>query len=395
MLYLLELGFIGLCIAVLPLGWVLLRRDANKYRKLAWVTTFLTLDLIMFGGFTRLTDSGLGCPDWPGCYGTSSPFAAHADIHAAQLLLPSGPVTFVKAWIEMVHRYFAMAVGVLIIALMVTAWVKRRELKQSPWLATWLFVLVCVQGAFGAWTVTMKLQPVIVSTHLMLALTLLASLVWLASRQMPLASVAADPDALRWRWAALFGLVLLVFQIALGGWVSTNYAVLACTDFPTCQGQWVPPMDFHNGFRLWRALGKTAGGEVIPMDALVAIHWVHRTFAVVVVAYLAWLASRLRRFAALRKPSVLVLILVFVQFATGLSNIVFQWPLLNAIAHNGGAAILLLLLVMLNFRIRAAKTALMAARLSDQADDLPARQKPLPAAQPAAAPLAGAPTGSA
>ncbi|VVD68763.1 Heme A synthase [Pandoraea cepalis] len=395
MLYLLELGFIGLCIAVLPLGWVLLRRDANKYRKLAWVTTFLTLDLIMFGGFTRLTDSGLGCPDWPGCYGTSSPFAAHADIHAAQLLLPSGPVTFVKAWIEMVHRYFAMAVGVLIIALMVTAWVKRRELKQSPWLATWLFVLVCVQGAFGAWTVTMKLQPVIVSTHLMLALTLLASLVWLASRQMPLASVAADPDALRWRWAALFGLVLLVFQIALGGWVSTNYAVLACTDFPTCQGQWVPPMDFHNGFRLWRALGKTAGGEVIPMDALVAIHWVHRTFAVVVVAYLAWLASRLRRFAALRKPSVLVLILVFAQFATGLSNIVFQWPLLNAIAHNGGAAILLLLLVMLNFRIRAAKTALMAARLSDQADDLPARQKPLPAAQPAAAPLAGAPTGSA
>ncbi len=395
MLYLLELGFIGLCIAVLPLGWVLLRRDANKYRKLAWVTTFLTLDLIMFGGFTRLTDSGLGCPDWPGRYCTSSPFAAHADIHAAQLLLPSGPVTFVKAWIEMVHRYFAMAVGVLIIALMVTAWVKRRELKQSPWLATWLFVLVCVQGAFGAWTVTMKLQPVIVSTHLMLALTLLASLVWLASRQMPLASVAADPGALRWRWAALFGLVLLVFQIALGGWVSTNYAVLACTDFPTCQGQWVPPMDFHNGFRLWRALGKTAGGEVIPMDALVAIHWVHRTFAVVVVAYLAWLASRLRRFAALRKPSILVLILVFVQFATGLSNIVFQWPLLNAIAHNGGAAILLLLLVMLNFRIRAAKTALMAARLSDQADDLPACQKPLPAAQPAAAPLAGAPTGSA
>ena len=395
MLYLLELGFIGLCIAVLPLGWVLLRRDANKYRKLAWVTTFLTLDLIMFGGFTRLTDSGLGCPDWPGCYGTSSPFAAHADIHAAQALLPTGPVTFVKAWIEMVHRYFAMAVGVLIIALMVMAWVKRRELKQSPWLATGLFFLVCVQGAFGAWTVTMKLQPVIVTTHLMLALTLLGSLGWLASRQMPLASVAADPGALRWRWAALVGLALLVFQIALGGWVSTNYAVLACTDFPTCQGQWVPPMDFHNGFRLWRALGKTAGGEVIPMDALVAIHWVHRTFAVVVVLYLAWLASRLRRHAALRKPSILVLMLVLVQFATGLSNIVFQWPLLNAIAHNGGAAVLLLLLVMLNYRIRAAKTASVTVGLADQADRPAARQKPLPAAEPAAAPLAGAPTGSA
>ncbi|WP_353190427.1 COX15/CtaA family protein [Pandoraea pnomenusa] len=396
MLYLLELGFIGLCIAVLPLGWVLLRRDPNKYRKLAWVTTFLTLDLIMFGGFTRLTDSGLGCPDWPGCYGTSSPFAAHADIHAAQVMLPSGPVTFVKAWIEMIHRYFAMSVGVLIIVLMVMAWVKRRELKQSPWLATWLFVLVCVQGAFGAWTVTMKLQPIIVTTHLMLALTLLGSLGWLASRQMPRDRVSADPGALRWRWAALIGLALLVFQIALGGWVSTNYAVLACTDFPTCQGQWVPPMDFHNGFRLWRELGKTAGGDVIPMEALVAIHWVHRTFAVVVVGYLAWLATRLRRHAMLKTPSTLVLVLVFVQFATGLSNIVFQWPLLNAIAHNGGAAVLLLLLVMLNYRIRAARNvaaAPVAASLNQA--DLLARQKPLPSAEPAAASIAGAPTGPA
>ncbi|VVE11160.1 cytochrome C oxidase subunit I [Pandoraea pneumonica] len=410
MLYLLELGFIGLCIAVLPLGWVLLRRDPDKYRKLAWVTTFLTLDLIMFGGFTRLTDSGLGCPDWPGCYGTSSPFAAHADIHAAQLLLPTGPVTFVKAWIEMVHRYFAMAVGVLIIVLMVMAWRKWLQARvlrptqagqqaapvQSPWLATWLFVLVCVQGAFGAWTVTMKLQPVIVTTHLMLALTLLGSLAWLASRQVPASSIAADPGALRWRWAALIGLALLVFQIALGGWVSTNYAVLACTDFPTCQGQWVPSMDFHNGFKLWRELGKTAGGEVIPMEALVAIHWVHRTFAVIVVLYLGWLATRLRRHAALRRPATLVFILVLVQFATGLSNIVFQWPLLNAIAHNGGAAVLLLLLVMLNYRIRAARAASVSTGLNpmDQSGD-PARQKPLPAAEPAAAPLAGAPTGSA
>lgn len=409
MLYLLELGFIGLCIAVLPLGWVLLRRDPDKYRKLAWVTTFLTLDLIMFGGFTRLTDSGLGCPDWPGCYGTSSPFAAHADIHAAQLLLPTGPVTFVKAWIEMIHRYFAMAVGVLIIVLMVMAWRKWLKARtprqsvtgqaaavQSPWLATWLFILVCVQGAFGAWTVTMKLQPVIVTTHLMLALTLLGSLAWLASSQVPASSAAADPSALRWRWAALIGLGLLVFQIALGGWVSTNYAVLACTDFPTCQGQWVPSMDFHNGFKLWRELGKTAGGEVIPMEALVAIHWVHRTFAVVVVLYLGWLATRLRRHAALRRPATLVFILVLVQFATGLSNIVFQWPLLNAIAHNGGAAVLLLLLVMLNYRIRAARAASVSTGLNplDQSGD-PARQKPLPAAEPAAAPLAGAPTGSA
>ncbi|MCS6456947.1 COX15/CtaA family protein, partial [Burkholderia thailandensis] len=217
----------------------------------------------------------------------SSPFIAHAAITAAHQAMPTGPVSMTKAWIEMIHRYFAMAIGVLIIAQVVIAWsarLRRRPLHVSPWWPTSLLLLILVQGAFGAWTVTMKLQPVIVTIHLLLGLTLLGTLGWLAARQTPLPSY--DPEAGRYRAAALAALVLLVVQIALGGWVSTNYAVLACTDFPTCNGQWIPPMDFQHGFHLWRALGMTKDGDAITQDALVAIHWTHRTFAFVVVAYL-------------------------------------------------------------------------------------------------------------
>jgi cytochrome c oxidase assembly protein subunit 15 len=187
----------------------------------------------------------------------------------------------------------------------------------------------------------------------LLGLALLGSLGWLAARQTPMPTV--EPAVVRWRPAALFGLVLLIIQIALGGWVSTNYAVLACTDFPLCNGAWIPPMNFEHGFHLWRALGMTGDGEVISQDALVAIHWTHRTFAVVVVLYTLWLAARLRRFDSLRTPANGVLLLIVVQFLTGLSNILLQWPLPIAVAHNGGAAILLLLLVMINFRISSSR----------------------------------------
>ncbi|MEA3122673.1 MAG: heme a synthase [Paraburkholderia sp.] len=356
-MFVLELGLIGLCVAMLPLSYVWAKGSDDRFRKLVWVTTFLTLDLVMFGGFTRLTDSGLGCPDWPGCYGTSSPFIAHAQIAAAHAALPSGPVSMTKAWIEMIHRYFAMAIGVLIIAQTAVAWAARfkgRPLDVSPWWPTALLMLIGVQGAFGAWTVTMKLQPVIVTTHLLLGLALLGALGWLAARaaHAPRARRIPEyePQIARFRLALSGGLALLVLQIALGGWVSTNYAVLACTDFPTCNGQWIPPMDFAHGFHLWRALGMTGDGDVITQDALVAIHWTHRTFAFVVIAYLVWLALRLRRFPSLRRPANGVLAVLVVQFATGLSNILLQWPLPIAVAHNGGAAALLLLLVVLNFR---------------------------------------------
>jgi heme a synthase len=358
-MFVLQLGLIGLCVALVPLSYVWGSGEPDKFRKLVWVTTFLTLDLVMFGSFTRLTDSGLGCPDWPGCYASASPFVAHAQIHAAQAAMPSGPVTMSKAWIEMVHRYIAMAVGVLILAQVLIAWLRRARLRINPWGPTALLALVLVQGAFGAWTVTLKLQPVIVTTHLLLGLALLAGLGWLATSRSAgaggtsAASFATPvlPSSLRWRWVALLGLVLLVIQIALGGWVSTNYAVLACTDFPTCNGQWLPTMDFANGFHLWRALGRTGDGGFITPDALVAIHWTHRTFAFVVFFYVGALALRLRTDPALRRLATGLLAVLVIQVASGLGNVLLSWPLPVAVAHNGGAAVLLLLLCMLNFRL--------------------------------------------
>ncbi|WP_034297918.1 heme A synthase [Herbaspirillum sp. RV1423] len=362
---LIQLALAALLIASIPLALILVvSNDPNKYRKLVWVTLFLTFDLIMFGAFTRLTDSGLGCPDWPGCYGHSNPLLAHEHISAAQEAMPTGPVTVAKAWIEMTHRYVAMAVGVLIISLMAIAWwrwIKSRhvEIKFRPWFPTMLFLFVCLQGAFGAWTVTMKLQPVIVTIHLLLGLTLLAMLTWLGARQNEHTPVAAGGRALA--FPALAGLLLLVLQIALGGWVSTNYAALACGDFPLCHGAMIPPMDFENGFTLWRHLGKTADNEYLPFPALTAIHWLHRTFAFVVISYVAWLAHKALKDSGLRKTGCWLLIVIALQLVTGLSTIYLNWPLAIAVMHNGGAALLLVLLVMLNYKTRLAPAAVAVA----------------------------------
>jgi len=352
---LIQLAIMGVLAALLPLAVVWVSSDRNKYRKLAWVTLFLTFDLIMFGAFTRLTDSGLGCPDWPGCYGHANPLQAHASISAAEAIMPTGPVTVMKAWIEMIHRYLAMGVGVLIVSMVVIAWrgwltSKRQDAQFSPRFPMVLFLFICLQGAFGAWTVTLKLQPVIVTGHLLLGLTLLALLTWLAARQSNHAPVTSA--ALSLRVPAVVALALLVVQIALGGWVSTNYAALACTDFPLCHGVVLPQMDFENGFTLWRHLGKTASGEYLPFPALTAIHWTHRTFAFVVFLFVAWVVRRALRIEGLQRTARWLLIAVTMQLLTGISTIFLHWPLALAVAHNGGAALLLLLLVMLNYKAR-------------------------------------------
>jgi cytochrome c oxidase assembly protein subunit 15 len=345
----------GIVVAAIPLAYVGFSHDPAKYRKLAWVTAFLTLDLIMFGSFTRLTDSGLGCPDWPGCYGHSNPLSAGEPIRAAETALPTGPVTMTKAWIEMLHRYFAMGIGLLIIILTVQAWRRRRidPDAPSPWLATAVLIWVCVQGAFGALTVTMKLQPIIVTAHLLGGMALLALLVILALRESAPRS-RPDPRATRVARLALAALIVVVVQIALGGWVSSNYAVLACSDFPTCQGDWVPSMDFVHGFTLWRALGMTGDGAMIPFQALVAIHWTHRAFAVLVVAMLTWFVIGSWRVDGLRRLARAVLAILLLQLATGLSNVVLNWPLVAAVLHSGGAALLVALLVVAVVRLRLA-----------------------------------------
>lgn len=345
----LQLAITGCLVALFPLSLVWASKDQNKFRKLIAVTLFLTFDLVVFGAFTRLTDSGLGCPDWPGCYGQANPFQAHSEIKAAESLMPTGPVTVMKAWIEMIHRYLAMAVGVLLLAIMSIAWYRRSTQRHSPWLATFMVFLVLLQGAFGAWTVTMKLQPIIVTIHLLLALCLLSLLVWAWSRENELPVYRGHP---RLRKLAALGLGVLLIQVALGGWVSTNYAALACPDYPTCGGDWVPPLDFEHAFTLWRELGKTASGDFIPYSALVTIHWVHRSFAWVLVAILTWVIIDARRDAATRTLSKGLFALLSLQIASGMATVYFSWPLSLAMIHNAGATALVLLLAMLNYRLR-------------------------------------------
>ena len=360
----LRMALLGIVIALGPLAWLWLRhRGATPTRRLhalTLLTLFLTFDLVLFGAFTRLTDSGLGCPDWPGCYGSASPLGARAEIGAAQSTMPDGPVTHGKAWVEMVHRYLATAVGVLIMVMTAMSWWLRRErdLAPSPWWATLTLVWVIVQGTFGALTVTMKLYPAIVTLHLLGGLGLLVLLV--AQDQAFAPRPLALPRGLVVAAWVVAGLTLL--QVALGGWVSTNYAVLACRDFPTCQGLWWPEMDFAHAFTLRRELGQTAGGEFLPFAALTAIHVMHRVLALVLLAALAWLIWRLRASgdAVLRRYGLGLAALGAWQLVTGLSNVVLGWPLVAAVAHTAGAAMLTMLLTSL--LSRAAAGGLPASR---------------------------------
>ena len=402
----LRLMTMGLAVALGPLAWVWLRNKnasmAQRLRVLTLVTLFLTFDLVLFGAFTRLTDSGLGCPDWPGCYGSASPVGAQVHIDAAQSAMPTGPVTHPKAWIEMIHRYLATGVGVLILTLTLATWMGWRDERRmarsdqsggnersagppqaefsppggqritrseqhgghilSPWWPTLTLAWVCLQGAFGALTVTMKLFPAIVTLHLLGGLVLLALLRaqsqgYALAYERPAATARLIPLSQRTRLLVIGGFTLLWLQIALGGWVSTNYAVLACTDFPTCQNSLWPAMDFKQGFTLWRELGAGHDGAIISFQALTAIHYLHRLVAYVVVALLLALAVTLHREPAGRPHARWLAGLIALQAVTGVSNVVLGWPLLAAVSHTGGAAALVLLLTGLIFSSRSMATA--------------------------------------
>ena len=355
---LLQLMLLGATIALGPLAWVAWRSRGGargkRLQALMVLTLFLTFDLVMFGAFTRLTDSGLGCPDWPGCYGNASPIGAREEISAAQDAMPTGPVTHGKAWVEMIHRYLASAVGVLIIAINVGVWRQKRQWQREgrtgdeplhPGWAVATLVWVCLQGVFGAWTVTMKLFPAIVTLHLIGGLVLLALLCAQAVRQVrTVQGVQPVQLPVNLRWAMVAALALVWIQVALGGWVSTNYAVLACTTFPTCQGSWWPAMDFAQGFEIWRPLGLLKDGSHIGFAALTAIHYVHRLFAYLVLVVLVVLGLRMLRAEDSTHPVAAqgrwLLALAALQLVTGLSNVILDWPLAAAVLHTGGAAAL-------------------------------------------------------
>ena len=286
----LRLMGMGLVVALGPLAWLWLRHQgagpARRLQALTLLTLFLTFDLVMFGAFTRLTDSGLGCPDWPGCYGQASPVGARVQIDAAEAAMPTGPVTHGKAWVEMIHRYLATGVGVLILVLTLATWRQWRRQRAAaatdivhPGWPLLTLLWVCAQGAFGALTVTMKLFPAIVTLHLLGGVGLLVLLVVQAESYRRSAGAAPEPLAAGLRALLWLSAGAVALQIALGGWVSTNYAVLVCNTFPMCQGSWWPPMDFAQGFELWRPLGESADGSRLEFHALTAIHYTHRLFA--------------------------------------------------------------------------------------------------------------------
>jgi cytochrome c oxidase assembly protein subunit 15 len=356
-LHLLAVALV-LATALLAAWWWRQRRAGHGDRRvaLAVLTVFVTADLIVFGSFTRLTDSGLGCPDWPGCYGAASPLGATTAIDAAERALPSGPVTPTKAWIEMIHRYLAMTVGALILALNVVLWRARKALGSAPTWAAAALLWVLVQGLFGKYTVTLKLYPVVVTSHLLGGMVLVGLLV----AQFESLRRASALTAAR---GAGFVLLLVAVQIALGGWVSSNYAVLACRGFPLCNGQWWPDANFTQGFALLRELGRAGADGYLEFNALVAIQLAHRWFAVLVVAAVALLAWRLWRDAstAARRAAAMLTTLLALQVLSGLSNVLLDWPLFAALMHTAGAACLVALLTSLAYRAAEPTTLAQAA----------------------------------
>lgn len=321
------------------------------YKKLVIGAALLAFCVVVLGAYVRLSDAGLGCPDWPGCYGHIAVPKTDNQLAAAAQAFPDKPVESHKAWKEMIHRYFAGTLGLLILTIAVIAWRRRRELQQSPRLPSALVALVIFQALLGMWTVTLLLKPVIVSAHLLGGMTTLALLVWLALRQ---AGTGPRLDMLsirRLRVWGLLGLLLVFLQIALGGWVSSNYAALACTEFPLCQGAWIPPMDFSHAFHFRRELGMTAEGGLLPMTALTAIHWTHRMGAYIVFAYIGWLALRVLRIRYLQGVGTALLLVLLAQVSLGVANVLFSLPLPVAVLHNAGAALLLITMVVLNFRL--------------------------------------------
>lgn len=303
---------------------------ARLPRSLVLATTLLALAVIGLGAYVRLSDAGLGCPDWPGCYGQLSPHHAAEAIADAQARSPEGPVSPAKAWKEMGHRYLAALLGLAILVIAGLAW--RRERGLNRWLALGLVGLVVLQGLLGMWTVTLTLKPAIVSAHLLGGMATLALLVWLAARLE--GHAASEPGVSGMTVLALFAIAL---QIALGGWVSSNYAGLACADFPTCGGVWWPQADWSAAFRIDRDPG---------LDALVAIHWAHRLGALLVILTVAALAVRLLR-RGWTVAGWLLLGLLATQLSLGWLNVLAGLPLVVAVGHNLGAALLLAGLVWL------------------------------------------------
>ncbi len=347
-------------------------------QRLALFATLLAVVVITLGAYTRLKDAGLGCPDWPGCYGFLYVPHSAQDQQLAALRFPDSPIETHKGWPEMIHRYFASLLGLFILIQAASAFLVRRQQQKTPsdfsnlhasnlpsyWrLSLFLLLLVILQGLFGMWTVTLKLWPQVVSAHLLggfttLSLLFLLTLRLYASDKAPLKTPASMPMPPGFFYWTLLGLILVIVQIFLGAWTASNYAALACPDIPYCQNQWLPTMDFANGFNFLQSVGPNYLGGTLDNDARVAIHMTHRLGAILLTVYLSGLLFTLYRAASrtdgmkpLRMAIWWVLAALVLQIMLGISNVLWLFPLPIAVAHNAGGALLLVSVVYLNYRV--------------------------------------------
>lgn len=326
----------------------------SGFHRLALAATVLALVVVMLGAYVRLSDAGLGCPDWPGCFGQITWPEAESEIQSAAERFPERPVDAAKAWKEMVHRYLAGILGLMVLAM---AWLSIRQRHQAlipRWVPPFLLLLIIFQAALGMWTVTLKLKPIIVMAHLLGGMATLALLTWctLRSRAGGL-TVTGGEGAKRLRRFWLLALIALLGQIALGGWVSANYAAIACPDLPTCQGQWWPEADWGEAFVLWREVGVDYEGGILDHSARVAIQLAHRAGAlalVLVMALFLW-ALAASHLAEVRKPLMLLAAALAAQLTLGVLNILWVLPLPVAVAHNVGAALLIMAMVFTLHRL--------------------------------------------
>lgn len=331
----------------------------STYR-LALFSCMVAVIVIVLGAFTRLVDAGLGCPDWPGCYGHVLWPNTVSEIEQANQAFPDTPVALDKTWPEMVHRYLASSLGLLTIAIVILSWRVRHDGGPLK-LPFFLLAFVILQGLFGMWTVTLKLWPQIVTAHLLGGFATL-SLLWLLVlrlRKAPwLVPFVVLEKLRRFRPWVIIGLIIVILQIALGGWTTSNYAAVACPDLPTCQGKFIPEMNFSAGFNFAQAVGPNYLGGTMDNESRVAIHFAHRVGALVTAIYLLVLCVKLIRGACTRHTKAvakIVLYILVVQIVLGLSNIVFSFPVAIAVAHNLVGAILLVTMVTLTYFVFTAK----------------------------------------
>ena len=332
---------------------------SNKlFFKLSVSACILALFVIVLGAYVRLSDAGLGCPDWPGCYGQITAPDDAEELSKARLIYPNSVIDSSKAWKEMLHRYFAIALGFLILIMAFIAWRQRKQKTLPVYLPLLLVGLVIFQGLLGMWTVTLLLKPAIVTLHLVTGLLTLSLLFWLVleqGKQFKPDNNSNSASSVNLKWAQL-GLLVLAIQIFLGGWTSTNYAALYCTDFPTCQGQWLPETNFAEAFTFIREIGVNYEGGVLSNSAGVTVHFVHRVGALITFLFLSGLAISLllkSENKLVKRTSAAILVLLIIQVSLGVANVLLLLPIPVAISHNAVAALLLLSVIALNYLLKS------------------------------------------